>query len=127
MNTFKEFDNGSLFSGNCKKDFNTITWSKHPTFEGVYLKHLITSSDTNGSFSYHLVKIEPNMKIGDHVHLTQLETHEIISGNGICTNNGEDYDYRIGTISILPAGIKHSVQAGDGGLFLFAKFFPALC
>ena len=32
-----------------------------------------------------------------------------------------------GVISIMPAKIPHEVKAGDKGLYLFAKFMPALC
>lgn len=127
MNTFNSFETGRLLTENTTKDFNDIPWSIHPIFTGVYLKHLITSNDTDGAFSYHLVKIEPNMEIGTHIHQTQLETHEVISGDGTCINNACEIEYKIGTISILPASIKHSVKAGKDGLYLFAKFFPALC
>ena len=30
-------------------------------------------------------------------------------------------------ISIIPAKIPHEVKAGNEGLYLFAKFMPALC
>lgn len=49
----------------------------------------------NGKFSYHLVRIAPDCSIGNHIHETQLETHE--------------------------------VYADSEGLYLFAKFMPALC
>ena len=127
MNTFNAFETGHLLTKEFAKDFKDIPWSKHQTFAGVYLKPLITSNDTNGEFSYHLVKIEPNMEIGKHIHETQLETHEVILGDGICINNEAEIEYSIGTISILSAGSNHSVKAGKNGLYLFAKFFPALC
>lgn len=77
-----------------------IEWSKHPTFDGVELKHIVTAKDTDGLFSYHLVRIAPNCSIKEHIHETQLETHEVISGKGLCINAGEE------------------------GLYLFAKFMP---
>jgi mannose-6-phosphate isomerase-like protein (cupin superfamily) len=61
------------------------------------------------------------------VHPTQLETHEVIDGNGICRNDGVELQYDSGTISIFPAASEHSVRAGSDGLLLFAKFMPALC
>jgi mannose-6-phosphate isomerase-like protein (cupin superfamily) len=61
------------------------------------------------------------------VHPTQLETHEVIDGNGICRNDGVELQYSPGTISIFPASSEHSVRAGGDGLLLFAKFMPALC
>lgn len=124
---FEKFNKGNLLLPNKEVNFEEIVWSKHPTFEGVELKHIITSKETNGEFSFHLVRIAPNKKIGMHVHGTQLETHEVICGTGVCINDGAKINYTPGTISIFPATIEHEVIAGDYGLYLFAKFFPALC
>ena len=56
-----------------------------------------------------------------------LETHEVIMGEGECINEGVPIHYQPGTISIMPAGKEHEVNAGEKGLYLFAKFMPALC
>lgn len=124
---FEKFNKGNLLLPNKEVNFEEIVWSKHPTFEGVELKHIISSKETNGEFSFHLVRIAPNKKIGMHVHETQLETHEVICGTGVCINDGAKINYTPGTISIFPTTIEHEVIAGDDGLYLFAKFFPALC
>jgi len=124
---FKNFDEGKLLVPQYKNSFKKISWTNHPTFEGVKLKHIITAKDTNEKFSFHLVQIDPNKKIEMHVHKTQIETHEIISGTGICINDGKKLNYTSGTISIFPMNVPHEIIAGDNGLFLFAKFFPALC
>lgn len=127
QNLFEHFDKaGKLVLPSTKISFADILWSKHPTFEGVELKHIVTSEQTDGQFSYHLVRIAPNKKIRNHVHKTQLETHEVISGNGICINEGAEIKYEPGVISILPMNIPHEVIAGSEGLYLFAKFMPAL-
>ena len=86
----------------------------------------MTAQETEGQFSYHLVRIAPGKAIGNHIHQTQLETHEIIAGTGICINNGVELAYEPGVISILPMGLPHEVKAGADGLYLFAKFIPAL-
>ena len=125
--TLEAFNAGHL----CREDriipFDWIPWSAHPVFDGVELKHIITAKDTDGAFSYHLVRIAPYKQIGDHIHETQLETHEVIAGEGICVNDGYSQRYTPGVIAILPAKVHHEVQAGAQGLYLFAKFFPALC
>ena len=126
-NVFENFSTGILRLPNYEQAFNSIEWSQHPTFEGVQLKHILTSKDTKGLFSYHLVQISPNKAIKTHIHKTQLETHEVIKGNGVCVNNGVRLDYCSGTISIFPAGVEHEIIADSDGLFLFAKFYPALC
>ena len=124
---FEKFNSGCLRLPDDEIDFGKISWNKHPTFEGVELKHIITSKDTGGDFSYHLVRITPNKSIKNHIHETQLETHEVIAGYGECVNNGKTLGYGPGVISIMPAKVPHEVNAGPEGLYLFAKFFPALC
>ncbi|MDE6208219.1 MAG: cupin domain-containing protein [Lachnospiraceae bacterium] len=126
-NLFEAFNNGSLKLSTTTVEFVNISWSKHPTFDGVELKHIVTAKDTDGMFSYHLVRIAPNKSIKNHIHETQLETHEVIAGYGVCINDGVSIPYETGTISIMPIGIPHEVNAGKDGLYLFAKFIPALC
>ena len=123
---FKAFDNGSLRLPESTTAFADLPWEKHPAFDGVELKHIISAKNTGGQFSYHLVRIAPNKAIGNHIHQTQLETHEVIAGSGTCVNNGTELAYEPGTITILPIGLPHEVKAGADGLYLFAKFIPAL-
>lgn len=126
-NLFEKFNEGRLLLPDVMVSFDNIPWSEHPAYEGVELKHIITSEKTDGKFSFHLVRIAPNKKIGSHIHEKQLETHEVISGVGVCVNNGVELLYEAGVISIFPIGVPHEVVAGDDGLYLFAKFIPALC
>ena len=127
-NLFEKFnEGGKLLLPDATVTFDAIPWSKHPASPGVELKHIITSERTDGQFSYHLVRIAPDKKIGNHIHEKQLETHEVISGTGVCVNDGVELPYETGVISIFPIGVPHEVIAGDDGLCLFAKFMPALC
>lgn len=124
---FEQFNTeGKLSLPNGTVNFAEIPWMKHAAFEGVELKHIVTSAQTNGEFSYHLVRIAPNMKIGNHAHTEQLETHEVIAGNGVCVNGNTKITYQPGVISILPKTVLHEVTAGSEGMYLFAKFMPAL-
>ena len=127
MDTFELFSNGKLVLPEEETGFAEIPWSKHPTFKGVELKHIIMAKNTDGRFSYHLVRIAPDCSIGNHIHETQLETHEVIKGSGRCVNAGSTIPYEAGTVSIMQASIAHEVHAGSEGLYLFAKFMPALC
>ena len=86
-NLFESFNNGSLKLPTMVVEFADIPWSKHPTFDGVERKHIVTAKDTNSEFSYHLVRIAPNKSIENHIHETQLETHEVIAGSGVCIND----------------------------------------
>ena len=67
-NLFEKFnEGGKLLLKDATVTFDAIPWSKHPAFLGVELKHIITSERTDGQFSYHLVRIAPNKKIGSHL------------------------------------------------------------
>ncbi len=127
MDTFELFNNGKLVLPEKETDFVELEWTEHPTFKGVELKHIITAKDTDGMFSFHLVRIAADCSIGNHIHETQLETHEVIKGSGKCINAGSIIPYEPGTISVMQAGVPHEVIAGSEGLYLFAKFMPALC
>ena len=124
---FEAFNNGRFEIPGAKSSFAQIPWSKHPTFEGVELKHIVTGKETAGAYSFHLVRIAPGKSILDHIHDPQLETHEVIAGKGVCINDGQEIEYVPGVISIMPTKVHHEVHAGDEGLYLFAKFMPALC
>ncbi|MEG0355755.1 MAG: cupin [Lachnospiraceae bacterium] len=124
---FENFNQGKLCLPTFEKEFRSIEWSQHPTFDGVELKHILTAKDTSGQFSFHLVRIAPNKSIQNHIHETQLETHEVIDGAGTCLHDGVTLNYVSGTISIFGTKVPHEVNAGTEGLLLFAKFFPALC
>ncbi len=82
---------------------------------GIELKHLLTLKETDGAYSYHLVRIAPNCSIWEHIHETQLETHEVIAGNGTCINEGTAITYKPGIISVFPANVSHEVNAGEDG------------
>ena len=56
---FHAFNNGCFVIPEKTIMFDQIEWSKYPTFEGVELKHIVTGNDTEGQFSYHLVRIAP--------------------------------------------------------------------
>lgn len=120
------FSQGALRLPHHHKEFSDIEWSPHPAFEGVALKHLITAEDTQGQFSYHLVRIAPHKSIKIHHHDLQLETHEVVAGSGVCVHDGVTVHYEPGIISIFQQKVKHEVNADADGLYLFAKFFPAL-
>lgn len=124
---FEAFDNGKLELPRKTIEFRDIPWTEHPVFEGVELKHIVRAAQTDGAYSYHLVRIAPNCSIKDHIHDPQLETHEVIAGYGKCVNGGTEIVYEPGVISIMPAKVHHEVHAGEEGLYLFAKFMPALC
>jgi quercetin dioxygenase-like cupin family protein len=80
METIKNIENGRLYTINTTEDNNNKQWNAHPAFKGVYLKHLITGTETNGQFSAHIVKVEPGCILDTHIHAGKTEIHEVIVG-----------------------------------------------
>ncbi|MCL2147946.1 MAG: AraC family ligand binding domain-containing protein [Methanomassiliicoccaceae archaeon] len=98
----------------------------HKAFKGVYLKHLVTGGMTEGRISSHLVKVEPFCGLELHTHPEQVEVHEVIQGSGECRIADREVAYAPGTVEAIPMGVPHKVTAGKEGLYILAKFSPAL-
>lgn len=73
-----------------------------------------------------MVKIEPFCELDNHVHNNNLEIHEVIYGHGKCQIDNNQVDYCLGTVGLIPSNTKHKVTAGKDGLYILAKFSPAL-
>ena len=101
-------------------------WNPHPTFRGVFLKHIITGEQTDNRFSSHIVRIDPECALEEHIHDGKTELHEVIEGSGICLLNDREINYNFGDCAVIPDNIRHKVVAGKSGLILHAKFMPAL-
>ena len=125
MNT-NDFEKGILYINEKCIDVENLVWNEHSVFKGVFLKHIIKGEFTDNRLSCHFVKINPGCEIGIHSHAGKTELHEIISGYGHCIVGKTKFDYRKGIIGFIPADVDHYVIAENEGLFLLAKFFPAL-
>jgi quercetin dioxygenase-like cupin family protein len=118
--------NGSVTYMDRDDAIGEIPWDQHPKFEGVYMKHIIKGTDTEGLLSCHMVKIDPNAVLEEHAHENQWELHEVIEGEGRFILKSKETPYHPGQMGIIPKGTNHKVIAGKRGLILLAKFFPAL-
>ena len=107
-------------------DIDTLKWNPHPAFKGVYLKHLITGTDTDGKLSCHIVKIDPGCILDTHIHDGKIELHEVALGSGLMFLDKQEINYSTGRVCLIPVNTPHKVVAGKDGLYLFAKFTPAL-
>ena len=123
---FTAFDAGTIAGQTSDTPAATLVWNPHPAFHGVSLKHMITAKDTDGTFSAHLVRIEPDAEIGDHVHAANWELHEVVAGAGHCVSGERHIAYAPGVVAIIPKNVRHAVRADKEGLCLLAKFTPAL-
>ena len=61
------FQEGSVWKGEASVAIEELPWSEHPSFKGVFMKHLLSGQQTAGSLSCHLVRIDPNCEIGNHI------------------------------------------------------------
>jgi len=105
---------------------NDSDYIPHKSFNGVYLKHLVNGAMTDGRTSSHLVKVEPFCSLKTHTHPEQFEIHEVIQGTGECLIAEKQLRYTPGTVTVIPQNTPHSVTAGENGLYILAKFSPAL-
>lgn len=119
---FTAFAEGKLAVGRQRIDLASLAWQPHGQFAGVSMKNLVTLEQTAGTFTCHLVKIEPGKAIGRHSHPASIELHEVVGGKGVCRTEQGDIHYVPGTMGVMAVGAVHEIVAGDQGLCLLAKF-----
>lgn len=126
MNIETRFENGLICTISEVLKAQDSNFNPHPKFKGVSLKHLVTGSMTNNQISCHLVKVEPFCILDTHLHETNLEIHEVVAGDAICYIGKNKVNYASGIIGVIPANVSHKVEAGADGIYILAKFTPAL-
>jgi len=118
------------YSMNIAEEFESASQGKdyvpHKVFKGVYMKHLVTGEMTGGRISSHLVKVDPFCVLDTHTHPEQVEIHEVVFGTGECLIGEREVRYAPGTVEVIPQNTPHKVTAGENGLYILAKFTPAL-
>ena len=122
MELFEQFDAGVVAALGKRRETSRLAWNPHKDFPGVFLKNVVTADQTDGLFTCHLVRIEPDHKIGLHTHPASIELHEVIQGSGVCLTEQEEIPYTPGTVALIACNAPHEVRAGKNGLSLFAKF-----
>jgi quercetin dioxygenase-like cupin family protein len=120
------FLKGKVFLINGEQNVQDLPWNPHPSFKGVALKHLLLGKDSENQVSCHIVRIEPGCMLDTHVHNGKAEIHEVVAGSGTMYLDGKEIEYSVGKLCLIPANTKHKVVAGKNGMYLFAKFLPAL-
>ena len=117
------FAGGKLITTEGVFDCGEAEWVGHPEYPGVELKTLLAGELAAGRLRALLVRVAPGCALAVHIHENQWEMHEVLTGTGFSTLAGSTGEYTTGTLALIPAGVKHSVQAGENGLMLLAKFF----
>jgi mannose-6-phosphate isomerase-like protein (cupin superfamily) len=126
MNIANDFADGKTYTSTDLRNAKELDFVPHAKFKGVYLKLLVPGAMTDGQISSHLVKVDPHCVLDTHIHENNLEIHEVISGSAKAMVGDKEVDYLPGTIGVLPAGVPHKIVAGEEGVYILAKFTPAL-
>ena len=96
-------------------------------FDGMTLKILLSSSDTNGLQAVFEDIVEPGLGPGRHIHHKQDETFLFLEGTFDVEIDGQNYNMSAGDTAFIPKGTIHGWKnVGDGIGRLRYIFSPAL-
>lgn len=109
-------------ASNFKSD---AVFTKHPTQEGVFLKHFFCKED-NDRLNNLEVFIMPGFQIAPHIHGDSSEFFYVVSGQGEFLDDKEWKAIKKGDAFKAPQGMTHSIKnSGSEALILFSTFSPA--
>jgi len=109
-----------------KNILNDATFIKHPTQEGVFMKHLFSSAD-NDRLNNLEVRIVPGYMIEPHVHDNSSEFYYVAEGKGEFLDGDEWKEISKGDAFKAPKGMQHGVKnTGKEMLVLFSTFSPPI-
>ena len=111
-------------AGNLKSD---SIYVKHPTQEGVFMKHFYDGDGTDGRLNNLEVSIVPGFQIAPHVHDNASELFYVVSGSGEFLDDTEWRPIGKGMAFKAPQGMTHAIRnTGDETLILFSTFSPPI-
>lgn len=120
------FEQNIVFSPGYETEANAKPWYSHPAWKGVFLKDLVTGKESDGKFSYHLVRVWKDCEVADHDHETQWEWNLVVSGKGVFVIGDKEVTIVPGQTFVTPPKNHHTVSAGNEDISLLALFIPAL-
>lgn len=126
MNVKTAFEIGTIINDSTLNSAENVDFIPHKSFKGVSLKLLLGGDKTGGALSLHLVRVEPNCCLENHVHPQNLEVHKIVGGAGTVVIGNSFGEYNVGSVGVIPIGMPHQVVAGEDGIYILATFSPAL-
>ena len=98
---------------------------KHPTQEGVFMKHFFGSAD-NECLNNLEVRIIPGYMIAPHIHENASEFFYAVEGTGEFLDGEEWKPFKKGDAFKAPKGMQHGIKnVGNETLVLFSTFSPA--
>lgn len=124
--TVRGLSEGNIVYTDKELKVKDLEWNPHPSFAGVFLKHLVKGDSSDGKFSCHLIRIKDGFEIGEHIHDGKWEFINIVGGEGKGEIAGKEIVCELGVSLVVPENVKHRIVADHGDVFLLAKFIPAL-
>lgn len=71
---------------------------------------------------FNLVTLEPGAAIGLHDHTGNFEIYYLLTGKGLCNDNGQDVEVEAGDVVYTADGAQHSLKnIGDDPLVMVAS------
>ncbi|MDR0596002.1 MAG: cupin domain-containing protein [Clostridiales Family XIII bacterium] len=100
---------------------------KHPTFEGVYMRHFFSKSETGGGFNNVEILVVPGFEISPHTHGDAVEYFYIVDGAGEFLDDTEWTPIKKGDAFKAPIGMTHAIKnTGASPLTILATFSPPI-
>lgn len=82
--------------------------------EGVLLCQSLLDGENSREFAFlHSDRIAAGVSIGDHSHPANEEIYYLVSGRGVLTYDGIDYDMAPGDVSLCARGHSHAFRATE--------------
>ncbi|MDR1461375.1 MAG: cupin domain-containing protein [Campylobacteraceae bacterium] len=98
---------------------------KHPTQEGVFMKHFFAKADTDERLNNLEVNIVPGFQIAPHIHKDASEFFYVVSGEGEFLDDAEWVCIKKGDAFKAPTGMTHAIKnTGNETLVLLSTFSP---
>jgi mannose-6-phosphate isomerase-like protein (cupin superfamily) len=98
---------------------------KHPTQEGVFMKHFFSKADTGERLNNVEINIVPGFQIAPHAHENASEFFYVVSGQGEFLDDTEWTVVKKGDAFKAPVGMTHAIKnTGNEILVLFSTFSP---
>ena len=99
---------------------------KHPTNEGVFLKHFFGKED-NDALNNMEVHIVPSFQVAPHTHEDSTEYFYVVDGDGEFGDGNEWLAISKGDAFKAPLGMVHAIRnSSHQTLVLFSTFSPAV-
>jgi len=100
---------------------------KHPTQEGVFMKHFFSKTETNDRLNNVEINIVPNFQIAPHTHDNACEYFYVVDGCGEFLDDTEWAPIKKGDVFQAPVGMTHAIKnTGGTTLVLFSTFSPPI-